>query len=101
MGRLINAIFGKKTDVRGVRTTLGVVAGLPTRGMRLLLDARNLWARLAERLDSAWVTLRRHYAVSAVPCALGTTEPAGLVSNHSRGHGRQRWPRHPRRGRGS
>ncbi len=100
MGRLIRKVFGNKTDVRGVRTDRNVVAGLPTRGMRLRLAARYLWARLAERVDCVCAALRRH-AVSAVPCALGTAEPAGLASIHSRRHGRQRWPGHPRRGRGS
>lgn len=102
MGRLFNAIFGYKVDVRGVRKDrVVVVAGMPTLALRLLKAARSVQARLAERLDTSVLAPSWRCAVSVVPSAMGMYEPAGSCRSQALRHGRHRRPGHPRRGRGS
>jgi len=101
MGRLINAIFGNKIDVRGVRKDRVVVAGMPTLALRLFKAARSMQARLTERLGTRVLMPSRHDAVSVIAGAMGGYEPVSSCRSQTRGHGRRRWPGHPRRGRGS
>lgn len=96
MGRLINAISGKK-DV----LVLGkcqdrnvVVAGWPTQTLRTLLSARYLWARLARRSCAALEAWRHGRAMPLALGATGATQPRGSVVLTCM-RGRRSRPGHP------
>ena len=95
MGRLINAITGKKNAlVLGSRQDRKVVVtGRPMGKLRTFLHARSSLARLALRLGAELAAMRHRHAVPVTLGATCGTEPSGS-------HARRRWqglsrPRYP------
>jgi hypothetical protein len=83
MGRLINAITGKKNAlVLGKRQDRKVVVtGRPTVTLRSFLAARTSLARLAARLGTAAVAMpHRHW----MPLALGATSTTEAMRSRAR-----------------
>jgi len=88
MGTLIDSITAKKCDVLGKRLVNSVVDGvvtvLPMPALRILHEARSLFARLARRAAAAPAALGWQYMPCAPRCALRTAEPQGSMSRGTR-----------------
>jgi len=80
MGTAFGIKNAKKSDVCGIRhftdVVIGVVAGMPAHGLRLLETARSLLARLTWRVGAGPMAVQGYRLTVAGPAAGWVPEPS-------------------------